>query len=325
MRRALLCIPRLLSARDDPLADAAGPALRRLLARAVRSVRAGASAEALLCDLYGVIPAPDWPIGALSLLGEGVDPGDGEWLRADPVHLRPEQSALILLSARHLNLSREESDALIAALNQHFAPESLQFQAHEPTRWHVRLPRRMDLSTCPLSVADGRSIDPLLPSGPDAITLHRWANEAQMLLHEHPVNLARETRGEAPINSLWWWGAGHLPAPGTSAHVAGWGDDSLLAGLCRWCGIACHPTPKDAADWLRQAGAGSHVLLLSGRPEQLDKHWFAPLLDALRHRELTNVTLITLFDGRALRFDLTAGDLWKFWRRPADLTRAANA
>jgi hypothetical protein len=31
-------------------------------------------------------------------------------------------------------------------------------------------------------------------------------NEIQMVWHEHPVNLAREERGEVPINSLWLYG-----------------------------------------------------------------------------------------------------------------------
>ena len=40
---------------------------------------------------------------------------------------------------------------------------------------------------------------------------HSILNEIQMVLHEHPVNEAREGRGEPPVNSVWLWGAGPMP------------------------------------------------------------------------------------------------------------------
>jgi len=307
MRRALLCIPGLFPARSAPLAgsDFPGPALHRLLARSVRSARLCASPEALLCSLFGVTPAPDLPVGALTFLGGGGDPGASHWLRADPVHLRAEQGALILVSTRHLQVSLEEARALTAALNRHFAADGLQFIVQHAQRWHARLPRPMHLVTRAPSEADGCSIDPLLPTGADAMTAHRWANEAQMLLHAHPVNEAREARGELPLNSLWWWGAGGLPVPAARPHAAGWGDDPLLGGLCRWSGIPIHPSPASAVEWLQQAGD--------------------PLLAALRRRELPELTLLVLHAGQVVSFALSSSDLWKFWRRATGLTRAAHA
>ena len=41
-----------------------------------------------------------------------------------------------------------------------------------------------------------------------------------MLLHAHPVNEAREARGEPAVNSLWLWGAGPRAAPGRRARGA---------------------------------------------------------------------------------------------------------
>ena len=38
------------------------------------------------------------------------------------------------------------------------------------------------------------------------------ALEAQMILHEHEINVAREERGDLPINSLWLCGGGTVPA-----------------------------------------------------------------------------------------------------------------
>jgi hypothetical protein len=327
MRRALLCIPGLFPARSDPPADSRShlPALHRLLARSVKTARDCETPEALLCGLFGVTPDPDLPVGVLTLLGDGGDPGHSPWLRADPVHLRPEQGALVLVSTRHLQVSIEEARTLTAELNRHFIADGLQFYARDPTRWHVRLPRSLAVRTRPPSQADGRSIDPLLPAGADAMTVHRWANEAQMLLHVHPVNEAREARGEPPLNSLWWWGAGCLPASASCSYAVGWGDDPLLRGLCAWSGIPLHPAPATAAEWLRQASDASHLTLMNGTAEVLEHAWFEPLLGALRRRQLNALTLLTLHERQALGFELSASDLWKFWRRASGVGAGAHA
>ena len=53
--------------------------------------------------------------------------------------------------------------------------------------------------------------------------LRRLQNEAQMLLHAHPVNLARMARGALAVNSVWIHGAG-APADPVSRRTtsAGW-------------------------------------------------------------------------------------------------------
>jgi hypothetical protein len=68
----------------------------------------------------------------------------------------------------------------------------------------------------------GRNVDRWLGSG--ARLIRRLQNEAQMLLHEHPLNAERERRGLLAVNSFWLSGAG-LPQPvsGTAPRV----DDRL--------------------------------------------------------------------------------------------------
>ncbi len=56
-----------------------------------------------------------------------------------------------------------------------------------------------------------RSINSHLPRGDDALAWHRVMNEAQMIMHAHPVTAAREARGAPPANSIWLWGGGTLP------------------------------------------------------------------------------------------------------------------
>jgi len=131
------------------------------------------------------------------------------WLRADPVHCLLMRDHLVLDDPAHLGLQAEEARQLLETINQHFALDGLRFFAPHPQRWYVRLERAPQLSVCPLAEAMGKSVADLLPSGAEAVLWRQRLNEAQMLLHEHPVNQVREAHDLAEVNSLWLY----LPPP----------------------------------------------------------------------------------------------------------------
>jgi hypothetical protein len=54
----------------------------------------------------------------------------------------------------------------------------------------------------------GRNVDAWLGSDPAARRVRRLQAEVQMLLHSHPLNEARESRGLLPVNSFWLSGCG---------------------------------------------------------------------------------------------------------------------
>ncbi|MCZ7655242.1 MAG: hypothetical protein M5R42_14705 [Rhodocyclaceae bacterium] len=73
----------------------------------------------------------------------------------------------------------------------------------------------------------GRTIEPFLPQGDDAREWRRFINEAQVLLHNHPINMAREAEGRPTVNSLWPWGPAScrlalVPRLRTSMPVTPW-------------------------------------------------------------------------------------------------------
>jgi hypothetical protein len=143
-----------------------------------------------------------------------------------------------------------------------------------------------------------------------------------MLFHSHVVNEAREVAGVPTVNSVWFWGGGVLPGALPRRFAGVWGDDPVARGLALASGTASAPLPESGEQWLTQAGQGEHVLVLNpvhgspGNPlEDLDRNWFAPLLRALRGRQLSTLSLFVGCRAGTLRFDLSASDLWKFWRR----------
>lgn len=279
----------------------------------------------------------DWPAAPFSKLGDGADPDEHVWVRADPVHLAPQQTSLVLVDVHRARLFDEESNALLAAVNAHLAQDGLSLSAHHPRRWYLRAPRQLQVRTTPTEIARGMSVDPLLPQGPDALLLHGWVNEIQMLLHEHPVNAAREARGALPVNSIWLWGAGQLVRAQPPTAGAVWTLDPLLRGLARAGGLPAYAPPASAADWTPHAETGTHWILFDadettedaaaaperhGQAERLEALWFAPLLAALSARRLGKLALTTRHRGRVLRFSIGAGDLWKVWRRRIGLVHA---
>jgi hypothetical protein len=211
-----LIVPELFWPHEDTAARPAGelelPGLETLLARGRRARGKAPHLEGWLCEQFGIARQQDWPIAPFALLADGGKPGDHYWLRADPAHLDVATDQLVL-DASAISVTPQEAEALVAALNHHFDADAMTFHAVQPDRWYVRLTHAPELATTPIAAARGRAIDPLLPSGPEAKQWHARLNEMQMVLHEHPINEAREARGEAAINSLWFWGGGHFLAP----------------------------------------------------------------------------------------------------------------
>lgn len=331
-----LFVPALLSDPPAPIPAAAEYApLRRWLARARYAASARAGFHAALFHAFGLNDEGELPIAAATLRGEGKDPDAHEWMRADPVHLRPERNDLVLIDAARLAVDEDEAAALVASLDRHFATEGMHFLAPTPARWYVKLDTPIAVRTVALDDAAGRGIDPLLPRGRDALLLHRHANEAQMLLHDHPVNAARAQRGVPEINSLWFWGAGHAPAVPVQAATSDlqwWSDDALVAGLAACTGARCRTLPPDAAAWLDQGPTGRHALVLpaahpsgsTDRMADLLAAWLAPMLAAVSRGRLAEAVLVTVAAGMEVHYALRQPDLLKFWRRTPRLPRPAS-
>ena len=313
-----LVVPGLFAA----AARARLPALELLLARGRASVAEPQSLEEWLAGAFGLDEGP-FPAGPLSVLAAGRDPGERAWSRADPVHLRVLRDSVVLVPAEALSIAAEESAALCEALSRHFSP--LEFLAVDARRWCA--PMDSSVAQAPLEHA-GRE---LAPQGMSA-----FLNEAQMLLHAHPVNEAREARGEPAVNSLWPWGGARAPRVPPCQWQSVSAADPVVLGLARAAG-ARHRALPAAAEWLERAPEdGRHLIVLDALRaplalgeeagaraglEALERGWFAPLLAALRSGRAGMVTLHV--PDAAACFETVRGDLRRFWRRARPLERYA--
>ena len=206
MKSVHLIIPDLFLPKSFAAEVGAGlslPALEKLLRRGQSERPEAVSLEQLLCGSFGVPFQDEAPIAPISAAFDGL--AAGCWMRADPVNLNLQRDQLMMSAVQ---TGSGEAAALSASLNQHFAGQGLEFFAPHPQRWYVRLSELPRIRTTPLSQALGGDVRGVLPGGAEAARWHQLFNEIQMLLHAHPLNEAREARGEPTINSVWFWGGG---------------------------------------------------------------------------------------------------------------------
>ena len=302
------------------------PAFETLLARGQLTACAAEGVEAQVCIALGITRQQDFPIAPITLQYDGGEAGTHYWLRADPVHLRVMRDRIVLADSDALGLSQPEADALALSISTHFGA-AFSPQPLHPARWYLRLDQAPRLRTTPISLAVGCDIDPLLPQGEDAMLFRTQLNELQMLLFEHPVNQAREARGELPVNSLWLWGGGCLPAV-PKAAIALYSNDAEVRALGRFCGVEATVMPGlfsagllgennlTLLDQLKEAGQYGDAFGWREVIGAMERDWFAPLLQHLRWHP-SAVRLIDPINGKSLY--LNRLDCWKIWRQPCGL------
>jgi hypothetical protein len=278
------------------------PALEKLLARGRPTEPSAPGLSAALSRLFGLDRAAVAPI---LLTAEGIEPGAGQWFRADPVHMLAGMHSLSLLDSHRFNLTASEASALIDALNTHFA-DIAEFVAPHPLRWYARLNAALDVTTPPLDQVTGIPIEPKLIGGPDATKLHGLTMEIQMLLHDHPVNDAREEQGELPINGVWFWGGGARQPP-VVAFDRVLARDFSCAALAQATGISCCQPPERLG-----IEPGNTLMALDA---SLDAGLFEDILDELKRGRLDEVVIEAVGVDEAAR-RLTPWSAWKVWVRP---------
>ncbi|MRR51635.1 MAG: hypothetical protein EG825_12095, partial [Rhodocyclaceae bacterium] len=205
--RLTLVLPGLLWPRQaliDSSFDLDLPALAQLLGRGQRTFGAGVGLESWLAQTLGFTgwPAAAWRAGAAGIESQHA-------LCLDAAHLSLGQNAMSLAP---VHLDAEESRALAIDLAPLFADLG-DWHDIAPGQWLLTLAAPPAFTTTPLPQALGRDIKSLLPRGEAVRPWQKRLMEAEMTLHGHSVNRARQADGRPEVNTLWFWGEGALEAP----------------------------------------------------------------------------------------------------------------
>lgn len=321
-------------AKAEFLAGVEAPALQLLLARGETCETGSESYEAWLCRRFGIHQQSDWPIAPLLLNADGGRAGNGYWLCADPVCLQPDAQRLLLADRGVLGIDASEAEALVGALNAHFAEQGYEFVAPRPDRWYLRLDRPHDVVCTPPHLAAGRDVDPLLPRGADSRRLHALLNEIQMLLYAHPVSERREAEGRAAINSVWLWGGGVQSEPPRGAITELAAADDIARAVAAASGVPVANWPVDAGSLPAGASGDYWIVLDSLRAaehygdcggwqtalREMELAWFAPLVARLRAGTLGRLTVTAHAPDSYFSTEVSRASLRRFWRRARPLS-----
>lgn len=279
------------------------PAIAKLLGRADRIVDGEAGERGQLLRYFTLQPR-GWPMAAISRQADAGDAAGSQWLRADPVTLQPDMTGVRLVAWGNLALDADEAEGFLHALRPLFGDAGFPISAPVPDRWYLKLARgsRLPEFATPL---DGMGEDLLahLPEGDEGIRWRALLNEAQITLHNHPLNIARLGAGKRPVNSIWFWGGGILPDQVSCAVPSLLSDDDELLALGALTGAA-------------RGRCETGGMLLDLRRE---RDWSAfergPLEESLATLKRRHASVLLDFaDGACWR--IAARQTWRIWRRP---------
>lgn len=318
--------------------DLSVPSLEALLSKSTSKMNPPQKVETWLCQEFNVAKQKnDWPIAPLTLLIDApalAKTSKDFWMRADPVHLRIEQNHIMLADSQAFQISIEEAEQIVQDLNHNLGNHDFSFFSLHPERWYIRMPKAPDIFTHTLGHVTCKNINNFLPTGSDSIVWRKIFNEIQMLLHEHPINQARESRGELTINSVWFWGGGYMPQLTQSSYTHVWSDNDLPRVFALVSNTNHSKLPADTQKWLQTETSGNHLVILDalhGKARyrnayswretlgNMEKSWFLPLYTSLKKGKIKQLTITALNEDSSQSFVITPSDLWKFWLRSKPL------
>jgi hypothetical protein len=209
------------------------PTLAHWLARGDRLAQAKPGREAQLRDCFEFI-GTSLPVAALTRTLDANDAAGPIWLRADPAYAVADAITGRLLACGDLGLTQVESEEFARALRPLFGDAGFPLEATRPWRWYLRCPAdaRLPQFAAPESVL-GDDLTRHLPSGDNERQWRHLFNEAQVILHNHPVNARRVQRGLLPANTVWFWGAGRLPDWVRAAYTRVASSDEVTIALAK--------------------------------------------------------------------------------------------
>jgi hypothetical protein len=247
-----------------------------------------------------------WPLAAIARQATRGDAGDAAWLRADPAYQRAEMSGVRLMGSGALGLDEAGAEALLSALRPVFGDAGFALDATDPGRWYLRMPRGTPLPDfAPPDDALGADVFAFQPQGPEGRRWRALANDAQVTLHHHPLNAARIAAGMPPVNALWFWGGGVLPARVECVAAAVLSGEVELRSLASQAGAAL-------------AGTASGGVLRDLRHEREWATIEMVLRDAVLPALGTRFGRVVLDFADGAGIVLAPSQRWRFWRKARD-------
>lgn len=314
----------------DLLRAMKAPALAALISRAD-------CAPGAADDKLRALPHEAWLAKSLKLSSDGapafaaaamrglcLDPGQDSWFIVNPAHIEIARSTLSITDPRHLHLHDNHSRELYDVARPLFDELGKSLVYGNASTWFMRAGDWESLQTASPDAAVGMNLTDWLPLGPAASDFRKLQNEVQMLWFEHRVNVEREAKGLAAINSFWPWALAPASAAMPSTPIfATSGVPSWLASIATSPASALpNPFNGGSPDSMLVCGDLSADAIASdwaswlAHMERFEKSLFAPALAALKNGHAGQLKLVLSHRHALKEFTTTKWAQHAFWRSP---------
>jgi len=147
---------------------------------------------------------------AALLAGPAMAADEPVWL-AELVHIALASDGAALIPARRLDITEEDSRALLASAQAVCDGSGFALEPHSATHWRVVPLEPLSLRCASPELVAASSVHDWWPQEAGARAWRQLFNTLQMHWFDHPVNHARAARDLPPVNGLWLFG-GARPA-----------------------------------------------------------------------------------------------------------------
>lgn len=269
------------------------------------------------------------PVAQAAMAMFDLEPDDGTWFLLQPIHIHVARDHLVLTDQRQLPISGHEARTLFALAEPLFAESHMALRYGDAHTWFLRADGWGDLRTSTPDAACGHNIDIWMPKGPFERDWRKLQNEVQMHWHDHAINQEREMRGLKPVNSLWLWGG--TPCALRSEQAGAQTRYTAAFNLPHWMGALGQSRDVTAAQLITAAPQQGLLVLdalleaaLAGdwgrwleQMQELESHWFAPLLAALKAGKIGSIALILSHNKELRSCRSSRMALRRFWLQPS--------
>jgi hypothetical protein len=284
--------------------------LARWLSRGDRQADAKPGREAALRECFE-FTGIHFPHAALTRSLVWSDAADAVWINADPAFVIADAVTVRMLACGNLGLTHEESIELAKPLKLLFGDAGFPLEVSPAGRWQLRCPKASRFPVfSPPSTVLGDDMARHLPSGDNERQWRHLLNEAQVILHNHPLNASRAQRGLSPANSVWFWGEGALPDFVRTPMTRVVSGDEPIVALARLAKVAHVDTGWNAEDPANRADTILLDLGSASDAQSVDVH-LSNLESALKRRYVTSLRIVSA-DGK--RCVYKPAHAWRVWR-----------
>jgi hypothetical protein len=267
--------------------------------------------QVALLDALGVPDHERYPSAAVTRTGDAGGAARGFWLHLRPMHFvagLDRLTAVILHGTS--DVTRAELVELEPTIGAHLRTAGMHLATTAHDEWLVHSERALDVQTSTPDSAAASPLEQAMPRGRDAPALRRLMTELQMLLHEHPVNVARSRRGLPEINAVWFHGGGELRELQRYTLPQAFGDDLYLRGIYRLNDLDVTAAPPDARTMLARLQSRAVAVVAADDVDALEAAWIAPLTRALSTGVIAQLDLVL----DSWHITVARHALLKFWR-----------